>query len=88
LELILYQGLVLGFSGGALGLLLGYLMCVWIGSIDFGFEIGGSSNLIIAYDAHIYITAFITASLASIIASILPAYSASRMTPMDIIRSE
>ena len=88
LELILYQGLLLGLAGGFIGLALGFLMCVWVGSIDFGFEIGGSNNLLISYDPAIYVTAFITANFAALIASLVPAWEASRMTPMDIIRSE
>lgn len=88
LQLILYQGLFLGFVGGLLGLILGYAMCVWVGSIDFNFEIGGSNHLPVSYDSSIYIAAFIAANVAAIIASLLPAWSASRMTPMDIIRSE
>lgn len=88
LELILYQGLLLGIAGGLVGLLLGFLLCIWFGSIDFGFEIGGSNHLLISYSAGIYITAFITANVASLIASYIPAWEASKMTPMDIIRSE
>lgn len=88
LQLILYQGLMLGISGGALGLLLGYLMLLWVGSIDFGFEIGGSHNLRISYDWTIYAIAFITANFSALIATYIPAWEASRMTPMEIIRSE
>lgn len=88
LELILYQGTMLGLAGGFLGLVLGFLLCLWFGSIDFGFEIGGSHNLLISYDWDIYVTAFITANVASLVASLIPAWEASRMTPMDIIRSE
>lgn len=88
LELIIYQGLLLGFSGALIGLLLGFLMCLWVGSIDFGFEIGGSNHLLISYDWTIYLTAFVSANVSSLVASYLPAWSASRMTPMDIIRSE
>lgn len=88
LQLILYQGFLLGVTGGLLGLIMGYLMCLWVGSIDFGFEIGGSNNLLISYDWSIYVTAFVTANIASFIASYIPAWSASRMTPIDIIRSE
>lgn len=88
LELILYQGITLGLGGGIVGILLGFLLCVWIGSIDFGFEIGGSNHLLVSYDWDIYVTAFITANVASLIASFIPAWEASRMTPMDIIRSE
>ncbi len=87
-SLILYQGLMLGFAGGVVGLILGYLMCKWVESIDFGFEIGNRNNLWISYDTSIYITAFITANLASLIASYLPARAGSKLTPMDIIRSE
>lgn len=88
LELILYQGFMLGIAGGLLGLVLGFLMCVWVGSIDFGFEIGGSNHLLMSYDWSIYVTAFITANIASFIASYIPAWEASRLTPIDIIRSE
>lgn len=88
LQLILYQGLVLGVSGGLFGLLLGYLMCQWIGSIDFSFEIAGGHNLLISYDWQIYLTAFLTANISSLIASYIPAWEASRLTPMEIIRSE
>ncbi|MGE0762960.1 MAG: ABC transporter permease [Bdellovibrionales bacterium] len=88
LELILYQGTLLGLAGGFLGMILGFWLCVWFGSIDFGFEIGGSHNLRISYDWSIYVTAFITANVASLIASLIPAWEASRMTPMDIIRAE
>lgn len=88
LQLILYQGIVLGFSGGLLGLLLGYLMCLWVGSIDFNFEIGDSNNLLISYNWDIYFVAFLSANISSLIASYIPAWEASRMTPMEIIRSE
>lgn len=88
LMLILNQGVLLGFSGGVVGLLLGFLMCKWVESIDFGFEIGGKNHLWISYDLSIYYTAFITANISSLIASFLPARAGSRMTPMDIIRSE
>lgn len=88
LELVIYQGILLGLSGGSLGLVLGYLLCRWAGSIDFGIEIGGSRNLTISYDWTIYAVAFVTANAASLVASYFPARAASRMTPMDIIRSE
>lgn len=88
LQLILYQGLVLGISGGILGLILGFFLCIWVGSIEFSFELGGSHNLIISYDISIYVTAFIAAIISSLVASVIPAHAASRMTPIDIIRSE
>lgn len=88
LQLILYQGIVLGVTGGLLGLLLGFLLSLYVGSIEFSFEIGGGHNLWINYDISIYVTAFISAIITSLIASYIPARAASKMTPMDIIRSE
>ena len=88
LELVLYQGLLLGVAGGVLGLFMGYLLCRLIGSIDLGIELGSSRSLLVSYDPEIYLVAFFAANTASIIASLLPARAASRMTPMDIIRSE
>lgn len=90
LELILYQGLLLGIGGGVAGLILGYVLCRWVESIDFGFgfEIGGSNHLLMSYDWDIYVIALVTANITSLIASYFPAWEASRMTPMDIIRSE
>lgn len=87
-QLILYQGLVLGMAGGALGLILGYFLCLYVGSIELNIEIGGGHTLWIAYDLSTYIIAFISANISSIIASVIPARAASKLTPMEIIRSE
>lgn len=88
LKLILYQGIVLGVAGGLLGLLLGYFLSLYVESIEFNIEIGGGHNLWINYDLNIYVTAFFSAILSSLIASYIPARAASKMTPMEIIRSE
>lgn len=89
LQMILYQGIILGFSGGALGILLGYLMCRWVETIDLGIKIGRSGgSMLVSYESSIYVTALVAANVAAVIASYLPARAASRMTPMDIIRAE
>ncbi|MGE4132169.1 MAG: ABC transporter permease [Bdellovibrionales bacterium] len=88
LQLILYQGLLLGGGGGLIGIILGFLLCLWIESVDFGFEIGGSNHLLVLYSPSIYITAALAAWVAAIVASYLPAHDASRMTPMEIIRAD
>ena len=88
LELILIQGIFLGVFGGLLGMTIGHSLNKYVETIDLGFEIGKSNHLLMSYDPKIYITAFWAALLAAILASILPAYSASKMTPMDIIRGE
>ena len=88
LELILYQGILLGVAGGILGLFLGFALCVIIGSIDLGIELGGSHTLSLSYDPQIYLIAFLAANIAALLASYLPARAASLLTPMDIIRAE
>ena len=88
LQLILYQGLILGFFGAILGLVLGHLLNLYIGSIDLNIEIGGGHHLWISYDWKIYVTAFLSAMFSSLISSLIPARAASKMTPMDILRSE
>lgn len=88
LELILIQGVFLGVFGGLLGMIMGHSLNKYVESIDLGFEIGKSNHLLMSYDPQIYITAFWAALLAATLASLLPAYTASKMTPMEIIRAE
>jgi lipoprotein-releasing system permease protein len=88
LQLFLVQGLLLGFTGGALGLVMGFFLNLYFGSIDLGIEIGQGSTLIISYSPTIYITAFSAACAASFIASYFPARKASELTPIEIIRSQ
>lgn len=88
LQLFLTQGLLLGATGGLLGLILGFLLNLYFGSIDIGIEIGDGSTLIISYAPSIYLTAFGAALTASFIASYFPARRASELTPIEIIRSE
>lgn len=86
LELILYQGVFLGFLGGIIGIVLGFLVTYIIGSLDLGFELGKSNHMMVSYDSSIYYVAFIAAIIASIVASFIPALLASRLSPIDIIR--
>jgi lipoprotein-releasing system permease protein len=86
LELILFQGIILGVLGGVVGILLGLILSRLIQMIDIGVELGGSNHLFISYDISIYYTSFIAALVAALLASFIPAYSASKMTPIDIIR--
>lgn len=88
LELILYEGMLLGISGGILGLIFGALACKAIESIQLDIQIGKSNNLLVSYHWSIYLYAFIAANIASIIASYIPARAASKMTPIEIIREE
>ncbi len=88
LSLVLYQGLFLGITGGIIGMLLGLTLTTIIGNIDLGFQLGKSNHLLIDYSVSTYVLALIAATISSIVASFLPAYSASKMTPIDIIRGQ
>jgi lipoprotein-releasing system permease protein len=90
LNLFLIQGWILGVSGALVGLALGYLANLAIGSIDFGSGLKkgmGITHLIISQDPRNYLIAFAMAVVSAIVASILPARHASKLTPLDIIRS-
>jgi lipoprotein-releasing system permease protein len=88
LQLVLYQGVFLGISGGLLGLILGYFLCLYLEHLKLNIEIGGENHLWISYSWRIYIMAILSALISSIISSFIPAYSASKLMPMDIIRAE
>lgn len=87
LSLILIQGMTLGSSGCALGILLGLGANIIIDNIDLGMKIGKGTSLIVSYDPAIFITAVVGALFSSLVASVLPARQAAKLTPLDIIRS-
>lgn len=86
LVLFLTQGLILGFVGAIVGCFLGYLLCYYIQTLDFGFSRGRGMTM--SFDPSIYYGGFLMAFTSSIIASVIPARAASRFTPIDIIRME
>lgn len=87
LGLILIQGMTLGAAGCAVGILLGLAANFIIDNIDLGMKIGKGTSLLVSYDPMIFITAVLGAMVSSLIASVLPARQAAKLTPLDIIRS-
>jgi lipoprotein-releasing system permease protein len=89
-ELFMYQGLILGISGGIFGMILGFLACRYIGTIKVApGRIGGANDtMIISYDIMIYFKAISLAFFSSLISSFLPSYAAGKLTPIEIIRAE
>jgi lipoprotein-releasing system permease protein len=85
-SLFLLQGAILGISGAAVGLLLGFLACSAIGGVRF--EGAGFEKLMVSYQPSIYLYGLFSAVLAAVTAGYLPARAAKKMTPIDIIRSE
>jgi lipoprotein-releasing system permease protein len=86
LLLFMEQGLILGAGGAMIGLPLGFALCRYIGSIEVTFT-GVGTNLLMSYSPSIYLVGFLLAFISALLASYLPAHAASKLTPIDIIRS-
>jgi lipoprotein-releasing system permease protein len=83
------QGMILGLIGGILGLMSGYLLCVYLQTIPFsggGFSHAGNTlHISLAYT--IYLQAMAMALISAVLASVIPARAAGKLTPIEIIRS-
>jgi lipoprotein-releasing system permease protein len=88
-ELFLLQGTILGFIGGIIGLLIGFIICVLLSKIEVnpGRAIG-MGNMLVSFEPRIYLIGFGTAFFSSAFSSFIPARSAGKMEPMDIMRSD
>ncbi|MDH5546110.1 MAG: FtsX-like permease family protein [Gammaproteobacteria bacterium] len=88
LELFLTQGIILGITGAIIGLLFGHFINLYLSTIELGRQGPMGGHLIISYAPSIYLSGFLLAFVSAVLASILPAHAASRLTPLEIIRSE
>ncbi len=87
--LFLFQGLILGLIGALLGLIAGYFVCKYLQTLPFGGRPGStrpSGHLTIVITLAIYLQASLLSILSALIASYLPARSAAKFTPIEIIR--
>lgn len=82
-QLFLLQGVVLGSVGGVVGLLLGFLVSRYVGTLRIG---GMMESMLINYSPSIYLSGLLMAIAASVISSYLPARSAGKLRPIDIVR--
>lgn len=82
-QLFLLQGIVLGSAGGLLGLLLGFLLSQYMGTLRIG---GMMGSMVINYSPSIYLSGLMMAVGASVISSYLPARAAGKLRPIDIVR--
>ncbi len=87
--LFFYQGLILGAAGAALGVMAGYFISLGLQNVSFsGGPIGiGGGKLVIEMNPSIYLKAAAMALGASSFASLLPARSAGKLMPIEIIRA-
>lgn len=83
LWVFLLQGLLIGLIGALLGCASGYGLCLWLEGIT---NADGVPVLPIAPDQGGYVAALVLTTLGAVIASILPARSASRVDPLEAIQ--
>jgi lipoprotein-releasing system permease protein len=88
-HLFLIQGVIFGTFGGFFGVTAGFLICNYIETLQLG--VPGTAeyrNMVVSYNWPIYVKAFTLALGASVFAGWIPARSAGKMNPIDIIRTE
>jgi lipoprotein-releasing system permease protein len=83
LWVFLLQGLLIGLIGALIGCATGYGLCVWLEGIT---NAEGVPVLPIAPEQGGYVAALVLTTLGAVIASILPARSASRVDPLEAIK--
>ncbi len=85
-RIFLLEALMIGVGGMVLGWLLGYLMCVGLGQIEFRSPFMDSTQLPIYYAPVHYVLAGLVALAASAFAGFFPARKAASLQPVEIIR--
>jgi len=80
------EALMIGFAGGVLGFVLGYALCLALGSIEFKSPFMDANRLPLAYSPLHYAIAMLVALVSSFAAGFMPARKAARLHPVDIIR--
>ncbi len=85
-SIFLLEAFLIGLAGTVLGWLLGYTLCIGLGSIEFKSPFMDATHLPIYYTPMHYLLASAVALSASGIAGYLPARKAASQHPVDIIR--
>jgi lipoprotein-releasing system permease protein len=90
-NIFLFKGSVIGIVGTALGVFLGYGICILIDRYEF-IKLPEGAFLISTVPVRIYLSNFVLVAAASLIvcllASLYPARQASKLDPVEIIRYE
>jgi|JI8StandDraft_1071087.scaffolds.fasta_scaffold69798_2 lipoprotein-releasing system permease protein len=88
-NLFVIQGIILGIIGGIVGIIIGFFLCLYLSTIQTGTGLSSKGGtMLVSFAPLIYVRAFFLAFFSSLVASYLPARSASKMTPIEIIRNE
>ena len=85
-SIFVIEALIIGLVGAFVGFLLGYLLCVALGSIKIVNPFIDSDHLPLAYSYVHYVLAGAVALVSSVAAGYQPARKAARLHPVEIIR--
>jgi lipoprotein-releasing system permease protein len=85
-RIFVLEALIIGFAGALVGFVLGYLLCIALGSIEIKSPFMDATRLPLTYSVLHYLMAAFVALAASFSAGYAPARKAARLHPVDIIR--
>jgi lipoprotein-releasing system permease protein len=85
-RIFVVEALILGAVGSLAGFILGYLLCLWLGSIEFRNPMVDYDRLPILYTWRHYFLSGMAALISSFIAGYFPARKAASVHPVEIIR--
>lgn len=85
-RMFVLEALLIGFGGGCLGFILGYILCLALGSIEFKSPFMDTTRIPLTYSAWHYAIAMFVALASSFAAGFMPARKAASVNPVDIIR--
>ncbi len=85
-SIFVIEALIIGFAGAVAGFVLGYLLCLALGSIEIKNPFIDSDHLPLAYSYVHYLLAGAVALVSSVVAGYQPARKAARLHPVEIIR--
>jgi lipoprotein-releasing system permease protein len=85
-SIFIIEALFVGLLGALLGWIVGYLLTLGLGALEFKTPFSDDNHLPVLYAAKHYAIATGVALLSSLIAGYFPARAAARLHPVDIIR--
>lgn len=85
-RIFVVEALIIGLLGALAGFVLGYLLCLALGSIEIKSPFMDSNRIPLEYSAWHYLIAAGVALVSSFAAGYAPARKAARVHPVDIIR--